>query len=914
MKKRILSLLAGAFLAFGTISGSNFAKKTATEVGAANAYTEKIYWGIDSHGTLKIGTTEYTDSFNGYVLGNSSANPSWRDSQTKRDLIFKVKFEQPIIPSSCSQWFESCTNLASVEGITNLDTSLCSNLSRMFFQCYSLTSLDLSSLKTSSVTSVSTMFYNCSKLTTLNINGWDTKNITNMASMVHGCSKLAAIDVSGFNTSQVTATDSMFRSCSTLTTLDLSSWDLTKCTSAQNMLDMTTGITTIKTPKNLAIDVSVPGGFGHEKEWYDQNGTALNSLLLPKNNPNSLSLHLDKYTVSFDSNGGSGYMSAVKVGVNKLGDTVYTLPTCTLTAPTNKKFAGWSLDGATIIRTNTITLSADTRLKAVYTCNIHTNIEEVPGKASTYLTEGYKDAYRCTSCGGYFEDEEGTVVIPDYEAWKVGEGKQNRLVYTPNIVDKSGASVNSGETTYQISVVNGIPTLNIYGNELTLIGECPIPVSLLIETNGTDMIFALKNATLNADIDGSLFSALNDSKIIIVGNCIINNPNEGDSAKDLHFAGKLQFVSDGVNEGTLTFNTFNAKFDTSCLIINDEKVTVKATYFFVPTLIINAGSLIIGGDDYGAFGCCSFVMNGGTCYVNFMPGSGVIIADDKDITNKGKMILNGGHLEMKTTRAPLTVFAFCGIEVADNLEIYGSTNDDDDIKGSVIEYNYSDTDGYTFGVNDEPFVSIDVSLHVHNLAFVEGKDATCAKNGYKDAYECTGCQTYFEDEHGLILIGDQSDYDAWKLNEGKIPTINHRLSLVEGNDPTCDTDGYKDAYCCSKCGTYFEDEAGTKVIGNKAAYDAWKLNEGKLPMLPKSGLSAGAIVGIVLGCVFFLILVAFIVLYVLWKKKDKKPLNFLVGIFRKINKSLFKTSLNDIEKKDADGKNLDDKAYLQNKK
>jgi uncharacterized repeat protein (TIGR02543 family) len=70
-----------------------------------------------------------------------------------------------------------------------------------------------------------------------------------------------------------------------------------------------------------------------------------------------------------------------------------------------------------------------------------------------------------------------------------------------------------------------------------------------------------------------------------------------------------------------------------------------------------------------------------------------------------------------------------------------------------------------------------------------------------------------------------------------------------------------------------------------------------------TGLSGGAIAGIVIACVvaFFLFLICG--LYILWKKKDYRYGVFaviLVPIFRFINKVLFRTRLNDIELKEKE--------------
>lgn len=52
----------------------------------------------------------------------------------------------------------------------------------------------------------------------------------------------------------------------------------------------------------------------------------------------------------------------------------------------------------------------------------------------------------------------------------------------------------------------------------------------------------------------------------------------------------------------------------------------------------------------------------------------------------------------------------------------------------------------------------------------------------------------------------------------------HGIAKLSGYAPTCESPGVKPHYYCI-CGTYFEDEAGTKVIPD---FDAWKVGAGKL--------------------------------------------------------------------------------------
>ena len=67
------------------------------------------------------------------------------------------------------------------------------------------------------------------------------------------------------------------------------------------------------------------------------------------------------YAITFDANGGSGTMAPVS-GI--AGE--YTLPECTFTAPAGKQFKAWSVGGREKAAGDTITVTADTTLTAVW--------------------------------------------------------------------------------------------------------------------------------------------------------------------------------------------------------------------------------------------------------------------------------------------------------------------------------------------------------------------------------------------------------------------------------------------------------------------------------------------------------------------------------------------------------------------
>ena len=133
--------------------------------------------------------------------------------------------------------FYGCSSLTSLD-LSNFDTSNVSTMGTMFYGCSSLTSLNISNFNTSNVTSTYCMFYNCSSLTSLDLSNWNTSNVTVMGNMFYNCSSLTSLDLSNFDTSKVTNMYGMFNSCSSLTSLDLSNFDTSKVTDMSNMFSV----------------------------------------------------------------------------------------------------------------------------------------------------------------------------------------------------------------------------------------------------------------------------------------------------------------------------------------------------------------------------------------------------------------------------------------------------------------------------------------------------------------------------------------------------------------------------------------------------------------------------------------------------------------------------------------------------
>ena len=131
--------------------------------------------------------------------------------------------------------FQNCNVLGTIN-LSSFDTSNVTDMNRMFYGCKALSTLDLSSFNTASVTDMEAMFYECEKVTSIILDdSFNTGNVTNMEHMFSKCYSLASVDVSGFNTSKVTYMNCMFQACENLAEINVSNFDTAKVTDMNRM-------------------------------------------------------------------------------------------------------------------------------------------------------------------------------------------------------------------------------------------------------------------------------------------------------------------------------------------------------------------------------------------------------------------------------------------------------------------------------------------------------------------------------------------------------------------------------------------------------------------------------------------------------------------------------------------------------
>lgn len=204
--------------------------------GELSAYAAKKAWAKydKSVKSLTFYYDEKGELGDGEYEMNDDQEPGWI-TEHKADIVrvvFDVSFASAR-PKSCNSWFMECEKLEAIDGIENLNTSKVTDMWNMFYNCKSLTSLDLKTFDTHNVLSMSYMFFGCNNLTYLNVSSFDTSNVGNMMWMFAGCWKLTNLSVSNFDMHSVRTMLGMFSSCKGLTHIDVSKFNTENVKSMQ---------------------------------------------------------------------------------------------------------------------------------------------------------------------------------------------------------------------------------------------------------------------------------------------------------------------------------------------------------------------------------------------------------------------------------------------------------------------------------------------------------------------------------------------------------------------------------------------------------------------------------------------------------------------------------------------------------
>ena len=185
------------------------------------AYAAKEIYAVKNGTTMVLYYDDQKSSranvVEGWTPENGTSDMSWDD----RYFFTTVELDasmQAARPTSTINWFKFMEHITGIVHLDYLNTSVVTDMSFMFFDCLSLTSLDVTHFITANVTDMFCMFCRCTSLTSLDVIGFDVSNVTTMSSMFGDCSSLRTIYCNAdWSASMVLkSSEDMFDECTSL--------------------------------------------------------------------------------------------------------------------------------------------------------------------------------------------------------------------------------------------------------------------------------------------------------------------------------------------------------------------------------------------------------------------------------------------------------------------------------------------------------------------------------------------------------------------------------------------------------------------------------------------------------------------------------------------------------------------------
>ena len=269
---------------------NNISKNTSVEV-EFEAIPEAI---LEPYAVLSQNNTVLTFYYDKQktARGGMSVEPftdesPWYNQREKiTSVVFDTSFANCETITSTAIWFIDFVNLLTITGLKYLNTSNVTNMEGMFYNCSSLTSIDVSHFDTRNVTNMKSLFQLCSSLTSIDVSNFDTRNATTMDNMFNRCHALESLNLSSFNTAKVTDMDWMFCEDYNLETIYVGSgWDVSNVIDGKEMFwacnNLVGGAGTTYNPSHIDYDYAHIDG-GKSNPGYLTNINAVTYILTVK--------------------------------------------------------------------------------------------------------------------------------------------------------------------------------------------------------------------------------------------------------------------------------------------------------------------------------------------------------------------------------------------------------------------------------------------------------------------------------------------------------------------------------------------------------------------------------------------------------------------------------------------------------
>ena len=178
---------------------------------------DELYAGVYDSATKKyifkeVSVEEVSQNENAHLIYDGMKISDLPNYASLEKVVFEESFKK-FKPTTLSSFFKELKSLTSISGLENLNTTHVTDMSKMFYNCYNLSSLNLSQFNTGNVEKMNEMFYNCHTLNSLDLSAFNTAKVNNMYRMFYYCF-VRTIDLSSFNTANVENMDEMFAGAS----------------------------------------------------------------------------------------------------------------------------------------------------------------------------------------------------------------------------------------------------------------------------------------------------------------------------------------------------------------------------------------------------------------------------------------------------------------------------------------------------------------------------------------------------------------------------------------------------------------------------------------------------------------------------------------------------------------------------
>ena len=237
---------------------------------------DELYAGIYDSATKKytfkeVSVEEVSQNENAHLIYDGMKISDLPNYASLEKVVFEESFKK-FEPTTLSSFFKELKSLTSIIGLENLNTTHVTDMSKMFYNCYNLSSLNLSQFNTGNVEKMNEMFYYCRELKSLDLSAFNTAKVNNMYRMFYYCF-VRTIDLSSFNTANVENMDEMFAGASLVVNIYTSeSFKTDKLTTSKYMFYLCTKLPNFNKDEVDATHANYGAG-GYFKKIVGQKGS-----------------------------------------------------------------------------------------------------------------------------------------------------------------------------------------------------------------------------------------------------------------------------------------------------------------------------------------------------------------------------------------------------------------------------------------------------------------------------------------------------------------------------------------------------------------------------------------------------------------------------------------------------------------